>query len=31
MAAGWDGAEGQAPGFPADGWTVRAEGIAPAP
>jgi hypothetical protein len=31
MAAGWDGAEGHAPGFPAEGWTVRAEGIAPAP
>lgn len=31
MAAGWDGSEGKAPGFPKDGWTVRAEGIAPLP
>lgn len=34
MAGGWDGAPaGQhAPGFPADGtWTVRCEGLAPAP
>ncbi|RXW12671.1 hypothetical protein EST38_g13182 [Candolleomyces aberdarensis] len=28
MAAGWDGArQGNAPGFPADGWRVRAEGL----
>lgn len=28
MAAGWDGAEGPAPGFPRDGsWVVRSEGL----
>jgi hypothetical protein len=28
MAAGWDGAqEGDAPGFPSDGWRVRWEGL----
>ena len=28
MAAGWDGgSEGPAPGFPADGWVVRHEGL----
>jgi hypothetical protein len=31
MAGGWDGSAGQAPGFPKKGWTVRVEGIAPAP
>jgi hypothetical protein len=33
MAAGWDGAPDRpAPGFPNDGtWTVRSEGLAPAP
>ncbi len=32
MAAGWDGApERSAPGFPADGWHVRHEGLSPAP
>lgn len=31
MAAGWDGSTGQAPGFPKDGWTVRVEGLTPAP
>lgn len=31
MAAGWDGSEGHAPGFPAEGWNVRVEGIKPAP
>lgn len=32
MAAGWDGAEGDAPGFPADGtWHVRWEGLSRAP
>jgi hypothetical protein len=33
MAAGWDGApSGNAPGFPKDGnWTVRCEGLSPAP
>lgn len=31
MAAGWDGSDGAAPGFPRDGsWTVRYEGLAPA-
>ncbi|EIN05583.1 hypothetical protein PUNSTDRAFT_54946 [Punctularia strigosozonata HHB-11173 SS5] len=28
MAAGWDGSDGVAPGFPATGWHVRVEGIA---
>ncbi|KLO07550.1 hypothetical protein SCHPADRAFT_836533, partial [Schizopora paradoxa] len=27
MAAGWDGSEGVAPGFPATGWNVRVEGV----
>ncbi|HYG20132.1 MAG TPA: hypothetical protein VD816_14440, partial [Ohtaekwangia sp.] len=28
MAAGWDGSEGSAPGFPKDGkWNVRWEGL----
>ncbi len=31
MAGGWDGAKGHAPGFPRQGWTVRVEGIVPAP
>jgi len=33
MAAGWDGAPHQpSPGFPANGqWTVRCEGLRPAP
>jgi hypothetical protein len=32
MAAGWDGApKGHAPGFPADKWKVRWEGLSPAP
>lgn len=31
MAAGWDGSTGHAPGFPKDGWTVRVEGLTPAP
>ena len=31
MAGGWDGSTGHAPGFPKDGWTVRVEGIKPAP
>lgn len=31
MAAGWDGSEGHAPGFPQEGWTVRVEGISAAP
>jgi len=32
MAGGWDGApERPAPGFPAEGWTVRAEGFRPLP
>ncbi|WP_347304154.1 hypothetical protein V5740_05965 [Croceibacterium sp. TMG7-5b_MA50] len=31
MAGGWDGAQGQAPGFPRTGWVVRAEGFTPAP
>jgi hypothetical protein len=30
MAAGWDGADGPAPGFPA-GWTVRHEGLLRSP
>lgn len=30
MAAGWDGSEGEAPGFPRD-WNVKAEGIRPLP
>ena len=31
MAGGWDGSQGHAPGFPKDGWTVRVEGLTPAP
>lgn len=32
MAAGWDGTPtGPAPGFPAEGWTVRHEGLVPSP
>ena len=31
MAAGWDGSTGPAPGFPAQGWTVRIEGVRPVP
>ncbi len=31
MAAGWDGSAGHAPGFPKEGWTVRVEGLTPAP
>ena len=27
MSAGWDESVHHAPGFPAEGWTVRAEGI----
>ncbi|BCB79554.1 hypothetical protein Pflav_059640 [Phytohabitans flavus] len=30
MAAGWDGAR-QTPGFPAEGWRVRHEGLHPSP
>ncbi len=31
MAAGWEGSEGPAPGFPKQGWKVRAEGVKPIP
>ena len=31
MAGGWDGSTGHAPGFPKKGWSVRAEGLTPAP
>jgi hypothetical protein len=32
MAAGWDGAREESPGFPKDGrWTIRAEGLRPLP
>ncbi|WP_114951507.1 hypothetical protein [Sphingosinicella terrae] len=31
MAAGWDGSQGEAPGFPREGWRVRVEGIRPLP
>jgi hypothetical protein len=31
MAAGWDGSTGPAPGFPAEGWRVRVEGVRPVP
>jgi hypothetical protein len=32
MAGGWDGAPARpAPGFPEEGWTVRAEGFQPLP
>ena len=27
MAGGWDGSEGDAPGFPKTGWSVKAEGF----
>ncbi|KAG5729872.1 hypothetical protein E4T56_gene13852, partial [Termitomyces sp. T112] len=27
MAEGWDGSQGSAPGFPSNGWDVRAEGL----
>ncbi|KAL1659998.1 Six-hairpin glycosidase-like protein [Schizophyllum commune] len=27
MAAGWDGSEGMAPGFPKQGWNITVEGI----
>ncbi|KAJ7769677.1 Six-hairpin glycosidase-like protein [Mycena maculata] len=30
MAEGWDGSNGTAPGFPAEGWNVRAEGLSKA-
>ncbi|KAF8066644.1 Six-hairpin glycosidase-like protein [Lyophyllum atratum] len=30
MANGWDGSDGDAPGFPTNGWTVRAEGLSKA-
>lgn len=30
MAGGWDDSHGKAPGFPADGWNVRAEGLSTA-
>ncbi|KAJ7251116.1 Six-hairpin glycosidase-like protein [Mycena haematopus] len=30
MAEGWDGSSGNAPGFPATGWNVRAEGLSKA-
>jgi hypothetical protein len=31
MAGGWDGSSGHAPGFPKEGWVVRAEGFHPLP
>lgn len=31
MAGGWDGSTGHAPGFPKEGWSVRVEGLTPAP
>jgi hypothetical protein len=31
MAGGWDGSSGDAPGFPKQGWVVRAEGFRPLP
>ena len=32
MCAGWDGSEGENPGFPKDGnWDVRWEGLQPMP
>jgi hypothetical protein len=31
MAGGWDGSSGPAPGFPKEGWVVRAEGFHPLP
>ncbi|KAJ7705541.1 Six-hairpin glycosidase-like protein [Mycena rosella] len=30
MAHGWDGSNGTAPGFPVEGWNVRAEGLSTA-
>ncbi|KAJ6598299.1 Six-hairpin glycosidase-like protein [Mycena vulgaris] len=30
MAQGWDGSNGTAPGFPAEGWNVRVEGMSKA-
>ena len=27
MAAGWDGSEGMAPGFPKQGWNITVEGM----
>ncbi|PBK66054.1 hypothetical protein ARMSODRAFT_977740 [Armillaria solidipes] len=30
MASGWDGSEGDAPGFPKDGWVVRYENLSKA-
>jgi hypothetical protein len=30
MAEGWDGSVGHAPGFPASGWNVTAEGLSKA-
>ena len=30
MAAGWDGSNGTAPGFPKEGWEVEVEGISKA-
>ncbi|KAK0186407.1 Six-hairpin glycosidase-like protein [Armillaria mellea] len=30
MASGWDGSEGDAPGFPKDGWVVRYEDLSKA-
>ncbi|KAJ7267256.1 Six-hairpin glycosidase-like protein [Mycena rebaudengoi] len=30
MAEGWDGSQGAAPGFPTEGWNVRAEGLSKA-
>ena len=30
MAAGWDGSQGAAPGFPTEGWEVRTEGLSKA-
>lgn len=31
MAAGWEGSEGPAPGFPREGWGVRRQGLRPLP
>ena len=31
MAAGWDGEKTPTPGFPTQGWRVRAEGLRPLP
>lgn len=27
MTGGWDGSQGDAPGFPSAGWSVRVEGV----